>query len=227
MSIKDKLFRFPDGLLWKANARFSLRSRRAKYELMMNELSPDQDSKILDAGAYGKMEGNENYAPTNFLEKWYPFKENITALGVDDLSGLKAQYPQVETVRYDGKVFPFGDQKFDIAFSNAVIEHVGSRADQQLFLDELTRVSRSVFLTTPNRLFFVEPHTLIPFLHWLPQPVFRRICQRIGLDYWSREENLNALTPRTLKKMLKNYFPLREIQIKWSIFSPSIILIIK
>ncbi len=59
-------------------------------------------------------------------------------------------------------------------WSNAVLEHVGTRDDQLLFLREVRRVGRRVFLTTPNRHFPVEVHTRTPLLHWLPKPVFER-----------------------------------------------------
>ena len=35
-------------------------------------------------------------------------------------------------------------------------------------MGELCRVANRVFVTTPNRLFPVDPHTLLPFVHWLP-----------------------------------------------------------
>jgi hypothetical protein len=68
----------------------------------------------------------------------------------------------------DGRALPFADGEFDVAFSNAVVEHVGGRDDQQRFVLELCRVAKSVFLTTPNRLFPLDPHTLLPVVHWLP-----------------------------------------------------------
>jgi hypothetical protein len=34
---------------------------------------------------------------------------------------------------------------------------------------ELCRVARRVFVTTPNRHFPLEVHTLLPFVHWLPK----------------------------------------------------------
>ena len=72
-------------------------------------------------------------------------------------------------MRADGRELPFADGEFDLGFSNAVVEHVaGGRDGQRRFVHELCRVSRRVFVTTPNRLFPLEVHTLLPFVHWLP-----------------------------------------------------------
>ena len=78
----------------------------------------------------------------------------------------------------DGTNLPFADQSFDIAFSNSVIEHVGSRENQWKFAREIRRVGRTYWVQTPNRLFPVEQHLLTPFVHWLPMtlraPMVRR-----------------------------------------------------
>jgi hypothetical protein len=40
-----------------------------------------------------------------------------------------------------------------------------------------------VFVTTPNRLFPVDPHSLLPFVHWLPDgELRRRILRARGFD---------------------------------------------
>lgn len=62
----------------------------------------------------------------------------------------------------------FGDLEFDVVFSNSVIEHVGSFADQRRMAEEVMRVGRSFFLQTPNRFFPMEPHALFPGFQFLP-----------------------------------------------------------
>ena len=77
-----------------------------------------------------------------------------------------------------GEPLPFRDGEFDVVFSNAVVEHVGSRTAQAAFVGELCRVGKSFFITTPNRWFPVEHHTGLPLLHYLPASVFRSLLRR-------------------------------------------------
>jgi hypothetical protein len=83
-----------------------------------------------------------------------------------------------------------------------VIEHVGSRAQQRDFLAELWRVSRKgIFVTTPNRWFPVEFHTVLPLLHWLPAPWFRALLKLLGRSFYAEEKNLNALGAADLRAL--------------------------
>jgi 2-polyprenyl-3-methyl-5-hydroxy-6-metoxy-1,4-benzoquinol methylase len=77
----------------------------------------------------------------------------------------------------DGRALDFEDDSFDIAFSNSVIEHVGEWADQAAFAREIRRVAPSYYVQTPNRYFFMEPHLLAPFVHFLPRRVLRRVVR--------------------------------------------------
>ena len=74
----------------------------------------------------------------------------------------KVTYRQIEANR----PLPFADKAFDIAVSNAVLEHVGSVPHQAAFVRELSRVAKRVFISVPNRYFPVEHHTAIPLLHF-------------------------------------------------------------
>jgi SAM-dependent methyltransferase len=96
----------------------------------------------------------------------------------------------VRCVTASGTELPFEDDAFDLAFSNAVVEHVGGRLDQRRFVAELCRVAPRVFLSTPNRWFPVETHTLLPFLHWLPRPTADRAFAALGRDSWKRVDLL-------------------------------------
>ena len=105
----------------------------------------------------------------NFFEALYPWPERVTAVGHTELDRFAAAFPAVTVVRADGRELPFADHEFELGFSNAVVEHVaGGREGQRRFVAELCRVAERVFVTTPNRLFPVDPHSLLPFVHWLP-----------------------------------------------------------
>ena len=69
-------------------------------------------------------------------------------------------------------------------------------------------------ITTPNRFHPIDFHTKIPFIHWLPKKIHRKILSWFNLEYFSKEENLNLLSIGDLKNLLNNY-PL----IKYEIFN--------
>jgi len=162
----------------------SLRSRRRKLQLFLDELHPTAESSVLDVGADELAFGEGDGCGTlNFFEEHYLWPERITALGLQDGSGFRARYPAIRYVQGDACALPFADGEFDIVFSNAVIEHVGDRERQRLLVSEAIRVGRRVFITTPNRRFPVEVHTRLPLVHWLPDGVARRVYRSVGKGF--------------------------------------------
>jgi len=97
-------------------------------------------------------------------------------------------------------LFPFRDNEFEWVFSNAAIEHVGTYDDQLQFLNEMMRVGKNVFFTTPNRWFPIESHTNAFFLHWLPSEIFFKWSARYK-PYWTKD-NLNLLDYQLLVWLL-------------------------
>jgi ubiquinone/menaquinone biosynthesis C-methylase UbiE len=104
-------------------------------------------------------------------------------------------------VQADGLSLPFEDNAFDAVHSSAVIEHVGSFQNQVQLIKECTRVARkAVFITTPNRWFPVEFHTVLPLVHWLPKRSFRSLMRLSGRSFFADERNLNLMTPAELRR---------------------------
>ena len=89
-----------------------------------------------------------------------------------------------ERVVGDGCALPFPDGSFDVVFSNSVIEHVGTWERQQAFAREARRVGRRLWVQTPAREFFVEPHLIAPFVHWLRPSIQRRLIRWATLWGW-------------------------------------------
>lgn len=154
---------------------------------------------ILDAGVSGSSRvESENI----FLHSFRGDRSMYTALGVQDLTELSNIYPQSRFITYDGKIFPFEDGEFEWIFSNAVIEHVGMYSDQLIFLNEMMRVGKDVFFTTPNRWFPIESHTNAVFLHWMPPKIFFKWTAK-NAPYWTKE-NLNLLDHQLLASLLSD-----------------------
>ena len=171
----------------------SLRSRRRKLRLFLDEIRPTAETRVLDVGVdeigFGDSGGESGCRTHNFFEELYPWRSRITGVGLHDGAGFRGRYPEIEYVQGDGCALPFPDASFDVCFSNAVIEHVGGADRQRAFVCEAVRVSRRVFLTTPNRWFPVELHTRLPFVHWLPRPLAERTYDLVRMP-WAKENRL-------------------------------------
>jgi hypothetical protein len=169
-------------VLRPAASRLSLRSRERKLRLFLELYRPGPDTTVVDVGVTDAPFGGGS--TDNFFEALYPWPERITAVGHTELDRFAAAFPSVRVVRADGRELPFADGEFELGFSNAVVEHVdGGRSGQQQFVGELCRVARRVFVTTPNRWFPLDPHTLLPFVQWLPAgDARRRLLRARGFD---------------------------------------------
>lgn len=173
------------------------RNRRKKWKIFLEKIKPQPDMSVLDIGYTDK-----EYSPYyNYLEKHYPYTRKITALGVDEPLEFSENYPEVRVVKYPGREFPFADKQFDLAWSNATIEHVGGFERQLLFLKEIKRVAKKAFITTPNRNFPVEVHTRTPFLHFLPKDFFDRYLKATGRE-WAAGDYMNLLSLKDIKRLL-------------------------
>jgi len=162
----------------------SVRSRKRKLQLFLDELRPTAETTVLDVGADELAFGEGDGCGTlNFFEELYPWPERITALGLHDGEGFRARYPHIRYVQGDACALPFSDGEFDVVFSNAVIEHVGARERQRALVSEALRVGRRVFITTPNRRFPVEVHTRLPVVHWFPDPIAYRVYGAVGKGF--------------------------------------------
>jgi hypothetical protein len=178
--------------------RFAAFARRRMYDRFIRSTGIQADETLLDVG----VTSDQTYEASNYVEAWYPHKNRITAVGVDEATFLEQRYPGLTYRRANGLDLPFTEGSFDVVHSSAVLEHVGSIENQRRFIMELVRVARRiVFLTTPNRWFPVEFHTILPLVHWLPKPLFRRVLRNTRYQFFSREENLNLVDRWELRRL--------------------------
>jgi SAM-dependent methyltransferase len=168
----------------------ALRAREKMFRRFEALVPFDDTTTVIDVGVTPDRE----LADSNFFERLFPHPHNLTATSIEDAAFLEALHPGLRFVRTDGTTLPFADGEFDVAFSSAVLEHVGDRAAQRRFVEELCRVSRRFYLTTPNRWFPIEVHTFLPLLHWLPQRWHQRTLCLLRKPFWAETSNLNLLS---------------------------------
>ena len=168
--------------------------RTQKIKLFLQMAAESQSrSRLLDVGGGAGVDGE-------FLQLYSQF----AAVMVVNLAPRILQAPlgvRLEIMAADGRCLPFRSGSFDWVFSNAVIEHVGDWADQQRFAQEIRRVAfRGYFITTPNRYFPLEPHTLLPFYQFLPVGVQRRVA-RYSPGYVRKYEAINLLSAAQMREL--------------------------
>ena len=94
--------------------------------------------------------------------------------------------------------------KSDLVISNATIEHVGNFKKQIKMCENIIKLSNKYFvICTPNKFHPLEFHTKIPFLHYLPEKFYRKILKKIGLEFFSKETNLNLLSKKKLINIME------------------------
>ena len=171
--------------------RILVAARNRIHADFLRLMQPLPNDRIIDVGVSDVIS-----AGANVLERLYDRPDRITAVGLGHGMDFRAAYPQVGYRRIEPHVaLPFADQSFDIACSNAVIEHLGSREYQVRFVSDLSRVARRVFLTVPNRLFPIEHHTALPFAGWTDR-TFRLGCKAARATEWANPANLILMSRR-------------------------------
>jgi len=171
--------------------RVASRSRRQRRELFRRLMAPGPGERLLDVGS-----GETGLAG---------LEPELDVTGTDRVD--RPGYPG-PFVRADGRGLPFADGEFDVAYSNSVIEHVVEPADRRALAKELTRVGGRYFVQTPNRWFPVEPHALLPLVHWLPRRVGRRLWN-LGVSDDPFDETL-LLDARELQELFPDATIVRE-----------------
>ena len=175
----------------------SLRVRRRAYEWFSAAAGGIAGKTILDRGAMPDtlpVDGNS-------LTRWMP-EDGAAVLAASpvDISHLPSAISDLEIVAWPPEEHI--ERRVDIVVSSSVVQHVGGREAQVAYLGSLASLAGSLFLTTPNRRHWLEFHTKLPFLHWLPKPLRRRILVALGLTFWASEINPNLLTRTELDALL-------------------------
>jgi len=167
-------------------AKTAWAARKRMFGHIMRLAKPTRDTAVLDVGVTSFKRED-----CNFFERLYPYPGKITAVGLGDSAYLEKDYPGLKFIKINSDKLPFTDKSFDLVVSFAAVEHVGGREEQRRFIQELCRVGRRCLITCPYRWFPVEFHTLLPFVHWLPSPYFRKACRLVGRDFFAEEKNLS------------------------------------
>lgn len=173
--------------------------RTQQYDLFLRLIKPKSTTPLLDVG----LTPNEELVDSNFFEQIYPYPKSLTGVSVENCLKIAKKYGLRKFLQVDPtQPYPFRKKEFECVVSWATLEHVGSEKQQRVFLSELDRVGKKVFLTTPYKYSPYELHTELFFVHWLPDHLFRLILKKFGKHFWAEEQNLRLLGMRDVRKIL-------------------------
>jgi SAM-dependent methyltransferase len=170
------------------------RFRSGKAEQFLSLLKAGSAGRLLDVGGGTGMNGE-------FVRLYQRFDAVTVANLIPPAKDANGPC-NLRIISADGRSLPFADGSFDWVFSNAVIEHVGTWESQRKFANEIRRVSRGYFITTPNFYFPLEPHALLPLYQFYPE-LLKPFALRISPGYMKEVEHIELLT----KKKLQILFP--------------------
>lgn len=163
------------------------RQQRGKKIL---QIFPDLFSmSIADVG------GSRHFWQENGLEE-AASRVTIFNIGEGDSGSLVNQGDVgMPIVLYDGRDIPVANHQYDLVICNSVLEHIPIK-ERASFVKEIRRIGRRFIVQTPAYGFPVEPHFILPFIHWLPRrlgywlvyisPWFllSRPSHHIHISYW-------------------------------------------
>ena len=185
---------------FKFTDKFVLNKRKEMAAIINNEL---KDNNITDALDIGSTE-NDDLESSNFLIKNLNNIQSYKSISDQEIKDKFFSSSLRKSITEDLSSEEIDNFKSDLVISNATIEHVGSVANQAKMITNIIKLSKKFFiLTTPNRYHPIDFHTKLPLIHWLPKNLHRKILNKINLNFFSKEENLNLMSENDLRKILK------------------------
>ncbi len=162
------------------------RARQRRFELFTGLLDDvPRPVRILDIGGTPRFWETMNYVD----------KEGVDLTLINVGTPPDTPHKNMRCQQADARdLHMFGDNEFDVVFSNSVIEHVGDTADQQRMAAEVRRVGRRYFIQTPNRNFPIEPHFMFPMFQFLPTRAQTELLMRLNLAWAGKIETREAAT---------------------------------
>jgi SAM-dependent methyltransferase len=169
------------GPLARLASPFAARARAARHARFFALTRLPEGARVLDVGC-GRL-GLRGLEP------------ELDITGVD--LAARPDYPG-PFVRADAAAgLPFADDEFDLVYCSSVIEHVPPPR-RAAFAAEVRRVGRGWFVQTPAYSFPLEPHSLLPFAHWLPVGLRRHYWRLGAAGAWEEIELLRRAEAESL-----------------------------
>ena len=177
-------------------------SKRIEIVKIINDIIKNYD--VEDALDIGSTEDENNKSSNIIIKNLNKVKvfKSISDQKINSSFFSKVMKKSITEELSDNEIKNF---KSDIVISSAVIEHVGNTSNQKKMIKNIQKLSKKLFIiTTPNRGYPLDFHTKLPFIHWLPKRMHRKILKFLGMNFFSEEKNLNLLSKKNIKDFLES-----------------------
>lgn len=199
----------------KLHGKTTVRIRRKIYAFLKQELTEVKNKTFLD---HGSTPETTREASNCFIRWLMEDGAKVYAVSPENIRHLEQAFP--ELIVLDWPPNSFSLEGLDCIISSAVIEHVGAEKSQIEYVSSLLQLHPTILLTTPNRYHWLEFHTKIPFLHWLPRNLHRTILSWFGLKFWASEKNLRLLSQEDLNRIVHQAAEMNGLAIHLEWYQP-------
>lgn len=201
--------------LAKIHTQATLKIRRQIYDWFSKKIGGIRGKFFLDHGSTPDTLRQDS----NCFIRWL-FEDggSVYATSPEDITFLEEVFPGLIVKSFPPNKSSFS--KLDYTISSAVIEHVGSERHQVEYFNSLLQLYPQILLTTPNRYHWLEFHTKLPLLHWLPRNWHRKLLTLMGMKFWASEQNLRLLSKQDLAKIIKRSSQMTNLQLNVSWYEP-------
>jgi hypothetical protein len=197
-SLRARLVDSPDS--WGARRR----ARRAQW---LSETFPDlAQMSVIDLGGR--------------VDTWEQAPVRPKHVHVVNLEPLPSDVPTWAEVDHgDACALPahVANRRYDLVFSNSVIEHVGGHERRLRFAESVHKLADAHWVQTPYRFFPIEPHWVAPGMQFLPTSLRTTVAHRWPLQHTPAKDRADAMetvlwTELIDKTQMRHYFPRSTIR---------------
>ena len=146
----------------------SARARRRRWSTLLNRFPDLADMSVVDLGGDIRSWKGSPVRPASLLL----------------INTVEQEVPEwAEAMVADACDLPDSvrSRRFDLVYSNSVIEHVGGHVRRSMFASTASSLGDRLWIQTPYRYFPLEPHWLFPGFQFLPVAARARLMQRVPL----------------------------------------------
>jgi hypothetical protein len=177
------------------------RRRAARWEWLVRTFPDLDEMTVLDLG------GSADTWTTSAIHPAHVHVINIEPLAGNDHDWVEIDYA-------DACALPqhILSRRYDLAFSNSVLEHVGGHERRMRFAEAVHTVAPRHWVQTPYRYFPVEPHWIAPGMQFLPIRARAALARRWPLAHVRSASLRDALdgvlwTELIDRTQMRYYFP--------------------